>query len=173
MGKAKVLIDTCVLIDLASPSLPEDLEIFLLERIKNLEAHSELCFSGISLYESLRNAKNELKKNLKNNIFSQFPIIESSVEVLDFATTLEFFYKENETVKSHCSSISQGDFIISATAILNSAYIFTRDRNDFPAPFFLEYKTKDCIFFDKKKRKKLYSYFILKPNMELITEFLK
>jgi predicted nucleic acid-binding protein len=125
-----------------------------------------LAISQISGYEILRNKtikqENEVFEFL--NVFNNYYV---SAEVLLTAARLYNFFRNEGVFKTN---ISDGDVIIAATSIWTNSLILTRNRGDFPYPFFLEVEVVPLSFIKSTGHSDCYTIALLKPNAEFITD---
>lgn len=160
--ESKVILDTCILQYLNDPNLePELTRIFrLLERQGN-----KFYFSDFSTYELFSCCPRSKEKRL-SAIWKNFSRFTVDPKVVRFAAELATAYN---VVKLPITSISDGDKIIGATAILTDSVVFTANGNDFPRPFFEERRTEDIPYKTKGGKLGMIKFYFLAPNPKIVS----
>lgn len=122
-----------------------------------------LAISDISVFEILRNTtiKQEQEIFALLKIFYRYFL---SAEVLIASSRLSTLYRE------HCKgdNIDYGDILIASTSILTNSLILTRNRKDFPWPFFIEAEVKTLYISKSLGHTDGYTICLLQPNYEAI-----
>jgi len=123
-----------------------------------------MAISDVSVHEILRNTtkkqENEIFKFLKN--FNRYFISE---QVLIGSAQLYTLFRNDKMLKSN---IDMGDIIIATTSILTNSLILTRNRRDFPWPFFSEAEVRTIYFVKSPGHTGAYTIALLRPELNTI-----
>lgn len=155
-----IILDTCILNWMnIKPVRKELVKLFQqLEKQKVI-----LRVSDYTTYELFSECPQKKEKELRE-IWEKFPRYEVAPKVTKTAAQLATLYRYTESTQG--LHISDGDKIISGTALITKSYILTADLNDFPRPFFIEEYREKIIYKDKQKDKMIAFYF-LKVDYEM------
>lgn len=156
-----ILLDTNII--QYAGNTPTNLE-FLRYIIELQNRKFGLAISHISVFEILRNAtiKQETEIFQILNIFYRYYLSEV---VLIASARLSTLYREHCKLKG---DIDYGDILIAATSILTNSLILTRNRKDFPFPFFIEAEVRTLHVSRSIGHTDGYTLCLLRPNYEAI-----
>ncbi len=160
----KIILDSCILQYINNPTIePELTRVFnLLKNQKN-----KFYFSDFSTYEIFNCCPIKKEVGL-TKIWKNFPRYQVNQRVTRFASDLSTAYKVN---KIPITSISVGDKIIGATAMLTKSFILTSNENDFPRPFFKEVYIHDVLYKTKKGKNNLIQFYFLNPSVSTFSHY--
>lgn len=123
-----------------------------------------LAMSDVSNFEILRNATTKQEQEIFQilKIFYRYYV---SREVLISSARLATLYRNHCNLKG---DIDYGDIFIGATSILTNSLILTRNRKDFPYPFFIEAEVRTIYVKKSDSFTEGYTVCLLRPNYEAI-----
>lgn len=161
-GKKYIIIDTCV-IQAAGHKKQTDKSKSIAICLEGLSKRDyNLAISEITAYKNLqglwgRRAKEAVK------LLQAFESKEVNRDVLLLGAMLGGLYHDEQV------SVSVGDTIIAATAVLLGGFVLTENQRDFPPPFFTQLEWLPIHYVDQQARRdKTIDLGLLKPNIELI-----
>lgn len=123
-----------------------------------------LAISDISIYEILRGATTSQEEKIFRTlgIFNTYYI---SQQVIIASARLYTLYRDE---KIQVANIDDGDLIIAATSVLTGSLILTRNRRDFPFPFFEEAEIRTIYFAKSLGHTGEHTICLLRPNINLV-----
>ncbi len=157
-----VLLDTNV-IDYAFKAATKQAAINVIESVAKSYETAVSAYVRFEIYRGLEHVRVPLAKAVVDR-FSAFPV---DKHTLDIAAALSTCYGRDGAVKHKAKSISDGDTILAATAIINRCTILTADRMDFPAPYFNEIDS-----FKQTSQKGPLVFYMLRPDILYLNEML-
>jgi hypothetical protein len=83
---------------------------------------------------------------------------------MDFTARLYYLYSKHPVTKN--LSISDGDMINAAVAIIKNVPILTHDNLDYPAPFFREIQRHPIQYKSTRGRDVVEMVYLMEPDME-------
>jgi predicted nucleic acid-binding protein len=158
---SKIILDTCILQYLNDDRIRPELIRVLVNLTKK---GARLYFSDFSTYELFSGCNSQKKQKLLE-IWNKFPRFSVWLTVTKLAAELSTIYQENV---NHYDSISDGDKIIGAQAIISKSFVITSDANDFPRPFFNECTSENIQYQNKKRKILTLAIYVLEPNYKKI-----
>jgi predicted nucleic acid-binding protein len=156
-----ILLDTNII--QYAGNAPSGIE-FLKYLIELQKRHFGLAISDVSFFEILRNTTKKQEQEIITilNIFYRYFV---SKEVLIAGAQLSTLYREHCNLKG---DIDYGDIFIASTSILTNSLILTRNRKDFPFPFFIEAEVKTLYIIKSPGHTDGFTICLLTPNYEAI-----
>jgi predicted nucleic acid-binding protein len=156
--KKYLLLDTCIVQDTGDRN--ESKSNAVLSYFEHLSKSYDLAISEITVFENLQGLW-DVKANQALAHLKTYEWKEVTDKVLILAASLGGLYKGSSL------TIETGDKIIASTAILLDAHILTRNYNDFPSPFFVQYSWYP-ISFQVGHYTRTIDYIIYEPNKDII-----
>ena len=128
-----------------------------------------LAASDVSLYEALKSIVFDAKKtesvtSFFDNYLTRYLTDEN---ILINAARVHEMYGADTATKGNRHSCSSEDIIIATTAMIEGAYVFTSDGNDYPMPFFKE-MNRVPIYYQVGSRRKYKVFYLLEPDSDVI-----
>ena len=157
-----VLFDTNI-IDYAFKSATKQAAIDVIELVAKSYETAVSEYVRFEIYRGLEHARVPLAKAVVDR-FRAFPVDKYT---LDIAAALSTCYRRDDAVKHKAKSISDGDTILAATAVINKCNILTADRMDFPTPYFNEIDS-----FKQTTQKGPLVFYVLQPDILHLNEML-
>lgn len=161
MTKKLLLLDTCIISRALTPNqTPAYASLF-----SELELEYRFAVSGYTRYELMRTSDKKHRAKINDYIAQDMTSIDLSPVLMDFTARLNYLYSKHSSTKG--KSISTGDIVNAAVAIIKKCPIITMDNNDYPTPFFQEIGNRKRITYDTGKNKEhTDTLYFLQPDME-------
>jgi predicted nucleic acid-binding protein len=133
---------------------------------KELEQKHKFTVSGFTRFELMRSSDKEHRTVIDNYLSQNMARIDLSSTLMDFTARVYFLYSKHSSTKNR--TITDGDIVNAALAIIKDCPVLTHDGADYPAPFFKETFRKPITIKGSRGNEVLEMVYLLEPDMEHI-----